>query len=149
MLSTSAIVLSNFVKVFVIKVDASRAGISIVLIQNDRLLAYISKALSPSHPKLSIYNEEMLSKITEFVAWYDIGQWHKGETKISPRKISLPLKDNHTAAAQEQISSWYAINTSTNIPTTDVMRKLYEDLQTRSQSLWSLSFEDKADLKRV
>ncbi|RWW53383.1 hypothetical protein BHE74_00040137 [Ensete ventricosum] len=34
-------------------------------------------------------------------------------------------------------------------PTVDTTRKLQEELQTRTQSSWSLNLEDKADLKRA
>ncbi|RWW08609.1 hypothetical protein GW17_00027939 [Ensete ventricosum] len=71
MSSTSVPALPDFDKVFII--DASRARNYVIHMQDGQPLAYIGKALTPNHLKLSINDEGMLT-FAEFVAWYDTRQ---------------------------------------------------------------------------
>ncbi|RRT43294.1 hypothetical protein B296_00056544 [Ensete ventricosum] len=57
--STSVLPFPDRGKVFVIRADALRVGISATLIQDDRPLIYI-KALPTLHMRLLIYNKEIL-----------------------------------------------------------------------------------------
>lgn len=52
--------LPNFEEPFVIKTDASRVGVGLVLMQNKRPLAYFSQALPPTHWFKAIYERELM-----------------------------------------------------------------------------------------
>ena len=52
--------LPNFSLDFVIETNAFGVGISAVLMQKGHPIAFISKALSPKHQALSVYDKEML-----------------------------------------------------------------------------------------
>lgn len=52
--------LPNFTKKFVIETDASGKDIGAFLMQDQRLIAYISKSLGPKQQTMSIYELELL-----------------------------------------------------------------------------------------
>lgn len=51
----------NFSKVFLIECDASRVGIRVVLMQEERPLAYLSHALKENALELLTYKKELLA----------------------------------------------------------------------------------------
>lgn len=51
--------LPNFDEQFIVECDASSTGLGAVLLQNDRPIAYFSKALHGSHRSLSVYDKEL------------------------------------------------------------------------------------------
>jgi hypothetical protein len=53
----------DFTEQFIIETNACEVGIGAVLMQKDRPVAYLSKALGPLHQKLSIYEKEFLALI--------------------------------------------------------------------------------------
>ncbi|GKC13696.1 putative mitochondrial protein [Tanacetum coccineum] len=55
--------LPNFKKEFNVENDSCGTGISVVLQQDGRTLAYLSKALSPRHQAMSTYEKEFLAVI--------------------------------------------------------------------------------------
>lgn len=59
----------DFSKVFVIKTDASRLGIGVVLHQEGHPIAYISKALGPKNLGLSTYEKECLAILFAVEQW--------------------------------------------------------------------------------
>ena len=61
MMTTPILALPDFGKTFVIKANASGVRIGAVLMQDGCPLTYASKALSPSHLKMTIYDKEMLT----------------------------------------------------------------------------------------
>lgn len=63
MTETPILALPDFAKPFVIDTDACKYGVGEVMMQDSRPIAFMSKALSPKHTGLSIYEKEMLAVI--------------------------------------------------------------------------------------
>ncbi|XP_004296076.1 PREDICTED: uncharacterized protein LOC101299658 [Fragaria vesca subsp. vesca] len=61
--------LPDFSKPFVVETDTCGSGIGAVLSQEKRPVAYLSKALSPSHQTLSTYDKEMMAIL------FAVGKW--------------------------------------------------------------------------
>lgn len=69
MVSTPVLALPDFSQPFVVEADARDSGIGAVLMQNDRPIAFLSKALSETHKSLSIYEKEFLALIMAVERW--------------------------------------------------------------------------------
>jgi hypothetical protein len=63
MSSAPVLAIPDFTKQFVIEIDACDMGIGVVLMQADQPVAFLSKALGPTHQKLSIYEKEFVALI--------------------------------------------------------------------------------------
>ena len=61
--------LPDFSLPFVVEIDACAVGVGAVLMQQERPVAYLSKALGPSHQQLSIYEKEFLALIMSIEKW--------------------------------------------------------------------------------
>ena len=53
--------LPDVTKTFVVETNVSGYGIRVILMQEGHLIAFISKALSPWHAALSVYDRELLA----------------------------------------------------------------------------------------
>lgn len=69
MVEAPILALPNFNETFVVESDASSFGIGAVLSQNGRPLAYFSKALSPRHQAMSVYEKQMLAILSAVKKW--------------------------------------------------------------------------------
>nr|GEZ61862.1 putative retrotransposon polyprotein [Tanacetum cinerariifolium] len=69
MISTLLLSLPNFNKEFVVETDVCDVGIGAVLLQEGHPVAYMSKALSPKHHALSIYENEFLAILLALEKW--------------------------------------------------------------------------------
>lgn len=69
MTTTPVLALPDFSQPFVVETDACDSGIGAVLMQGDRPIAYLSKALSEAHKTLSIYEKEFLALIMAVERW--------------------------------------------------------------------------------
>ena len=61
MTSPPVLTLPDYSKEFVIETNVCNTGIGAVLMQEGHPIAYISKALSPRHQGLSVYENELLA----------------------------------------------------------------------------------------
>ncbi|WVZ84118.1 hypothetical protein U9M48_031179, partial [Paspalum notatum var. saurae] len=69
MMTTPVLTIPNFELPFVIETDACDQGIGAVLMQSGRPVAYLSKALRPTHSHYSIYEKEFLALIMAVEKW--------------------------------------------------------------------------------
>ena len=69
MCTAPVLTLPDFTKPFVLETDASNSGIGVVLTQGGRPIAYLSKALSPKHIALSIFEKEYLAILMAVTKW--------------------------------------------------------------------------------
>ncbi|GMJ09298.1 hypothetical protein HRI_004599000 [Hibiscus trionum] len=61
MCQAPVLALPDFTKTFYLETDASSRGVGVVLSQDGRLVAFLSKALGPKHSDLSIYEREYIA----------------------------------------------------------------------------------------
>jgi hypothetical protein len=69
MSTTPVLAIPDYSTPFIVETDASNMGIGAVLMQRDRPVVFMSKALGPSHQKLSIYEKEFLALIMALEKW--------------------------------------------------------------------------------
>ncbi|XP_039019648.1 uncharacterized protein LOC120151187 [Hibiscus syriacus] len=69
MSTAPVLALPNFTQNFYLETDASSGGIGVVLSQNGRPIAFLSKALSPRNATLSIYEREYLAILLVISKW--------------------------------------------------------------------------------
>ena len=94
MTTIPVLALPDFNKLFVIESDACGAGIGAVLMQESWPIAYASKAISPSHLSLYIYDKEMLAIIYAVTKWrpYLIGR--RFQIRIDHKSLKYFLEQN-------------------------------------------------------
>lgn len=61
--------LSDASKTFIVETDASGYGIGVALMQEGRLIAFISKPLYHRHVALSVYDMELLAIVYAVTKW--------------------------------------------------------------------------------
>lgn len=69
MSTTPVLALPDWNKVFILDTDASEKGIEAVLMQDQKLIAYLTKAMRPRHTELSVYEKELLALATAVTKW--------------------------------------------------------------------------------
>ena len=67
--STPVLALPNFNKPFIVETDASQSGIGVVLMHENRPIAYISKTLPPTKHALSTYEKELWALVYAVHKW--------------------------------------------------------------------------------
>lgn len=55
------LVMTDFSKPFMVKIDASGFGLEVALLQNQRLVTYFSRSLGPRARLISIYEKELMA----------------------------------------------------------------------------------------
>lgn len=95
---TTAHLLPDFSKEFVVETDASSLGIGAVLLQDGHPLAYISKSFSFHHRRLSAYERERLSILFALDKWkhYLMHKHFKIQIDHQPLKFMMDQKMHTT-----------------------------------------------------
>ena len=94
MSSTPVLILPDFSLPFVIETDACSTGIGAVLMQQNRLVAYLSKALGPKHQHLSIYEKEFLALIMAVEKWRSYLQRQEFLIRTDHKSLSYLTEQN-------------------------------------------------------
>jgi len=101
MTTTPVLALPDFTKLFVIESDASGVGIGAVLMQEGQPLAFTSKALSPLHLSMSVYDKEMLAIVHAVTKWrpYLIGR--RFQIRTDHRSLKYLLEQRISSMEQK------------------------------------------------
>ena len=163
MASAPLLALPNFSKEFTIEADASQSGIGAVFSQCGKPMAYFSKALSPKHQLLSVYEKKMLALLVAVKKWssYVIGRHFKIRTDHHSLKFLLDQR-THTPAQQQWILKMMSFDyevcyrkgvtnkvddaLSRKFALLQVITSLHTDLLDRIRHFW---FQDPALVHRI
>lgn len=69
MITLPVMVMRDFAKEFIVETDASGVGIGVVLMQEGRLIAFLSKAFSTRNQSKSVYEHELIAIVLAFQKW--------------------------------------------------------------------------------
>ncbi|XP_039011243.1 uncharacterized protein LOC120140328 [Hibiscus syriacus] len=94
--------LPDFGKSFYLETDASSGGIGAVLSQDGRPIAYLSKALSPRHTALSIYEREYLAILMAVSKWRHYLESNPFIIKTDHEPLKYLLEQKLTTAIQKK-----------------------------------------------
>jgi len=94
MTQAPVLALPNFTQSFVIECDASGVGVGVVLMQNDRPVAFLSKALKGKALHMSTYENELFALVIAIQKWrpYLLGQSFIVKTDHQSLKFLLEQK---------------------------------------------------------
>ncbi|KAJ7960249.1 Ty3/gypsy retrotransposon protein [Quillaja saponaria] len=105
MTEAPVLAMPNFNVIFIIEIDACGIGIGAVLMQTNRPIAFISKALSQKHQSMSTYEKEMLAIVFAVRKWssYLIGRHfqirtdHQSLIFLSDQRLTTPAQQEFLA----------------------------------------------------
>ncbi|CAL9030351.1 unnamed protein product [Prunus brigantina] len=100
--TTPILALPDFTKDFVIECDASNGGIGAILSQDRHPIAYLSKALSPKHRSLSVYDKEMMAVVRAVEHWRPYLLGRKFKILTDHQTIRYFLEQRITTTTQEK-----------------------------------------------
>lgn len=69
MISIPVLAMPNFFKEFIVETDASRSGLGVVLMEEGRPIAFLSKELSLRNKGKSVYERELMAMVLAFQKW--------------------------------------------------------------------------------
>ena len=94
MSQTPVLILPDFSLPFVVETDACAHGVGAVLMQQERPVAYLSKALGPTHQQLSIYEKEFLALIMAVEKWRSYLQRQEFTIRTDHKSLSYLTEQN-------------------------------------------------------
>jgi hypothetical protein len=94
MVTAPVLAIPDFSEQFIIETDACDLGVGAVLMQKDRPVAYLSKALGPLHQKLSIYEKEFLALIMAVEKWRSYLQRQEFLIRTDHKSLSYLTEQN-------------------------------------------------------
>jgi hypothetical protein len=143
MCTTPVLALPDFTKTFVLECDASGKGISVVLMQEGRPLAFTSKQLSEKNLGKPIYEKEMLAILHVIELWrpYLLGQ--RFQIKIDHQSLKYFLEQRISSQEKQKwVTKLFGYDyeiiykKGKDNVVADALSRKYED----EGSLFSLSF---------
>ena len=102
MAQTPMLQLPDFNQPFVVETDACSTGIGAVLMQGGRPIAYLSKALGPTHQHLSIYEKEFLALIMAVEKWRSYLQRQEFVIQSDHKSLSYLAEQNMQSELQRK-----------------------------------------------
>lgn len=94
MVIAPVLAIPNFNQPFIVETDAFDSGVGAILMQRDQPVAYMSKALGPTHQKLSIYEKEFLALIMAVEKWRPYLQRQEFVIRIDHKSLSYLNEQN-------------------------------------------------------
>ena len=108
MVTTPVLALPDFKESFVVETDASDIGIGAVLMQKDRPIAYLSKALGESHRTKSIYEKDFLALIMAVEKWRQYLQRQEFTIRTDHKSLAYLSEQNlHSDLQRKSYDSSY------------------------------------------
>jgi len=102
MTSTPTLIMPNFDEPFIIESDASRDGIGVVLSQQGRLIAFMSRALGLSKHIWSTHAREMLAIVVTVQLWRPYLLGRKFLIQTDQRRLKYLLEQRITTPEQQK-----------------------------------------------
>jgi len=102
MVSAPVLALPDFKESFVVETNASDIGIGAVLMQKDRPIAFLSKALGDSHKSKSIYEKEFLALIMAVEKWRQYLQRQEFIIKTDHQSLAYLTEQNLHSELQKK-----------------------------------------------
>jgi hypothetical protein len=102
MTSTPVLALPDFSQEFIVEIDASDVELGVVLMQNEKPIAFLSKPLSLSNKFLSIYEKEFLALIMAVEKWRSYLQGHEFVIRTDHKSLSYLNDQNLQSKLQRK-----------------------------------------------
>ncbi|KAL2235732.1 UNVERIFIED_CONTAM: Retrovirus-related Pol polyprotein from transposon, partial [Sesamum indicum] len=102
MSTAPVLALPDFTKLFVVETDASGKGIDVVLMQEGKPIAYLSKALAPKNLGLSSYEKEFLALLLVVTKWKHYLQGHHFIMKTDQKTLKRILDRRVDSVLQQR-----------------------------------------------
>lgn len=102
MISAHLLALPDYSLPLILETDASARGIGVILIQQGRPLAYLSKGLAPKHQGLSMYVKELLAIVLATQKWFTYLQGHHFLIRIDYQSLKFLLDQRLSTLLQQK-----------------------------------------------
>lgn len=102
MSTTHTLALPDFSKPLFIETDVCHFGIGAAMMQDESLIAYLSKGLSPRHLALSTYEKELIAVIMAVNKWRSYLLSHKFIIKIDHEALKHIMEQKITTSLQQK-----------------------------------------------
>lgn len=102
MSTTIVLALADFTKPFIVEIDACTIGMGAVLMQENRPIAFFSKALCPRHLVLSTYEKKFMAVLAVVDRWRHYLQGGHFIIKIDHNSLKYLLEQRVTMTLQQK-----------------------------------------------